>query len=155
MGASKWFMHNGHNTGQKIQKSAIFSTYLPNLEALCTRLHEWAIGPLRQLPQPPAPILSKLKFFPTFLLFFTHCGMYDASFTLESCHWWEAYQMSPIMSNSMIVVSRGSKHSLWTINETLWVKPVVSRDPGLLGLFQYMMDNLLRSICCQNCNLYV
>ena len=31
----KWFMHNGHNNGQKIQKSAIFSTYLPNLEALC------------------------------------------------------------------------------------------------------------------------
>ena len=112
MGASKWFMHNGHNTGQKIQKSAIFSTYLPNLEALCTRSHEWAIGPLRQLPQPPAPILSKLKFFPTFLLFFTHCGMYEASFSLESRHWWGAYQMSPIMSKSMKVTSGGSEHSI-------------------------------------------
>ena len=56
MGASKWSMHNGHKSGQKIQKSALFSTYLPNLEALCMNLHTWAIGPLRQLPQQPAPI---------------------------------------------------------------------------------------------------
>ena len=38
--------------------------------------------------------------------------MYDASFSLESRHWWGAYQMSPIMSKSMKVTSGGSEHSI-------------------------------------------
>ena len=129
-------MHNGHNNGQKIQNSAIFSTYLPNLEALCTNWHKLAIGPFQQLPLPPAPIVKYfflLKFLPLFCCFLPTVWCMMPCFLLESCHWWGDYQMSPIMSNSMIVVSRGSKHG--SSNETK---------------VKQLLNDFLWS-CCQNC----
>ena len=131
MSVSKWFMHNGHNTGQKIQKSAIFGTYLPNLEALC---HEFALvfavctvfvrlG--RTGPHWPAPAVQKLEkilltgiFFTLFLLFFAHCRWiillsHSRVITDEnSSHWhqnyWNLWKLSPAASNTL--------HIFWGTN---------------------------------------